>query len=163
MVSRFHDIGAYITGRRALANTSVVGGGSGDNTEVDGVAIDRLSDSEKFLSCKVILPIAATMAATRQVTVVSNVQHSSVTASSGFTDYDRKDSTSAYSVTFGDAASTASQTITDVVQYDVDLGAAKRYIRVQATPNMTDTSSADTCTLSGVVVLGGGDFLPPAT
>lgn len=162
MVSRHHDIGSQITVKRAAANTSVTAGSSTtDNVEVNGVYIDRLSN-EVFLSGKVAISVSSSLGAGNTISVTSNVQHSSV-SSSGWADYayaQQGSTTVAYSETFGSTSSTAGQSISDVAEYDVDLGAAKRYIRVQFTPNMS-ASSAETATLAAMMVLGGGDFRPP--
>ncbi len=151
-----HDVGAYITSRAAL-NPEVVTT-TGDGSERNGTAIDRNALNSVALSAIVTIPYYGALAAAKTVTIKSNVQHSSV-SSAGWADYNDKDNSTANTVTAGSTATTAAQTPSGVLEYDVDLAAAKRYVRVQVTPTLSATAT-DTVDIAGVIVFGGGGVLP---
>ena len=153
------DVGAFIVGKNALNPQTITT--TGDGSEKTGYSIDRNDDtSDPFLSAKVIIPYSASLAAGNTLTLKSNAQDSSSTAS-GWADYDDKDGSTANTATIGSTGSTAAQTLSGVLEYDLDLSSAKRYLRVQVTPTLSGSSTeSDDVDLGGVMVLGGANVLP---
>ncbi|MFD1809288.1 hypothetical protein ACFSHQ_18035 [Gemmobacter lanyuensis] len=64
MTTQIRSIGELIAVRRAAANTAATAGGSGDNTEVVGVILDRAALGFPQ-SAVVAIPYTATLAAGR--------------------------------------------------------------------------------------------------
>lgn len=156
-----HDIGSLLAVEEALNPQTI--GTTADASEKTGTIIDRQSPNNLRFSCKAALSYYASLAAGNTVTLKMNLQHSDTTASSDFADYDDKDGSTANSVTAGTTGSTAAQTPSGVLTADFDLGMAKRYIRLQATPTLSGGSTeSDDVDIAGVVIFGGGEVLPPA-
>ncbi|KKN90101.1 hypothetical protein LCGC14_0232140 [marine sediment metagenome] len=154
------DVGAYLHGVNALNPAVVTATTVAAGTELDGVDINRLSDPVNLtVSAKVIIPYSYSLAAAETATLKSNAQDGASTTA--YTDYDDKDGSTANSVTVGSTATTAAQTGNGVLEYDLDLAAARQYVRIQLTPTFSATS-ADTNDVGGVMVFGGGTVLPAA-
>ena len=162
------DIGAYIQIINAFNPRTVTNTTAGDNVELTSTdLVDReiVSPGKSLqLSGKVGIPYNYNLAAANTLTITANVQHSSGTTTT-FTDFADKDSSTSFSVTVGTTTSTAAQTGSGVLKTDLDLGGAKRYLRLQITPNFAAQSTAGTSDvdLGGVVVLGGYDNNPAST
>lgn len=158
MNPRTHDIGAYIKGAAALPGQTITSSTS-SGVEQDGTSFDRQSLTYLYRSCKVIVPVSASLDAAATLTIAGNLQDS--TSGSTWVDYSNKNGVVSTSAVFGTTASTAAQTINDVFEFDVDLGAARRYIRCQVTPTLSaPASTTDSVDLAGVFVLGGPPVLP---
>jgi hypothetical protein len=156
MVSRHHDIGSQIKSVYAFDTQAAV-----DSTSsVTGASIDRLSN-EVFLSGKVCIHVASTMTSTGSFAVTATVQDSPT--STAWTDYayaQQGSTVATYSTVFGTIAATAAQSVTGTMEFDVDLGAAAQYVRVNVVGDHTG-STTSRATYGGVFILGGGDFRPP--
>jgi hypothetical protein len=152
------DVGAYLKASNALNPATFTT--TNDDAEQTGTNIDREAFSNHpALSCKVIIPYNASLAATETLTVVSNFQHSSA-SSAGWADFDDKDGSTQNSVVTT-TGTTAATTPAAVLTYDVDLSSAKRWVRIQITPTLS-AASADTCGIAGTIVFGGENTLPAA-
>lgn len=151
--SMMKDIGRYLKAMFAIPHTAATAGGSGDATEVDGVAIDRLALGDRAESGLVVIAGRATMASGETLTIAANLQDSP--NNSDWTDH----STVLATTTVLSAAGGALTASAFQVQLPVDLRGAERYVRVQATPNLS-RAGTDTAEMFGVLVLGGQQELP---
>lgn len=153
-----HDlnIGAYVKGMRGFANTAVTAGGSGDNTLITGVAVDRsLADYPR--SCVVSVSYTTTLAQAATMTFkTAKIETDDDVAFGTATDLVTLESSTGTVIETG---GTGGSTNTGCKDYDVDLSAAKRYIRVKLTPDLS-ASGTDTAALACVVTLGPGAQLP---
>lgn len=141
-------IGDAISVRRAAANTAATAGGTGDATAVTGVIIDRAAIGWAR-SAVVAIPFTTTLAASQTLTIAWTLQDG---AAPGLGD----------AATFATASSvvaTGSGTFTGQLEANVDLSGARRYVRLNFTPDLS-ASGTDTAALSAVLVFGGADRLP---
>jgi len=162
------DIGARIVTKNAFNPVTLNSSSTAENNvEQTGVTIDRKSTTpgtQLFLSGKVSIPVSYSLGATRTVTFTSNIEHSSA-SSAGWADATDKDGNATVTKVFGTTSSTAAQTGNDVVEYDVDLGKLKQYVRVMLKANFsqsTTASGSDDADVGGVLILGGSDVTPSA-
>ena len=152
MHALMHNIGAYIKAVIASVVTAVTAAGSGDNTEVDGVWIDRMG----YNSLSVLIHYQATLAAAKTIAIAANLQDASDSSGTGAADYG-----DAYAKTVQATGSGGGSTEKGVLKLDFDLKTADRYVRVQFTPDLS-ASGTDTASLVASIVLGGADSLPAA-
>lgn len=152
MTTQIRNIGALVAVARAAANTSLTAGGSGDNTEVVGVIIDRAAFGYPQ-SCVVAIPFSATLAAAATLTLLWDVEEGNA---SNLSDAEILASQTAQVVATGPAGG---GTVTGTFQVDVPLSGAGRYVRLNFTPNLS-AANTDTAAVSAVFVLGGSDRLP---
>lgn len=146
------SVGDEITVRRAAANTAVTAGGAGDNSAVTGVIIDRAAIGYPE-SCVVAIPFTATLAATATLQVATTVQHGEASNLS-----DAATLTSVSATTYATGA-TGGSTETGTIEINVSLRGARRYVRVNFTPDLS-AANTDTAALSAVIVFGGAERLP---
>lgn len=149
---QIENIGSLIAVRRAAANTAVTAGGTGDNTAVTGVTIDRAALGWPQ-SCVFAIPYTTTLAATATLTLVATAQGS-----------ENSDMSSASTIgSFASAVVATGPagggTVTGTVEIDVNLSGAGRYVRVNFTPDLS-AANTDTAALSAVAVFGGQIRLP---
>jgi len=160
------DIGSYLSMVNALNAQVVTGTTATDNTEINGFAVDRelvQAGRPVMLSAKLGVQYDYAFPATATLTLTGHVQHSSV-STAGWADLAFKNGSTSVAVTVGSTASTATQTGTGVLTGNVDLSGAKRYIRMQITPNWsTLTTLTEDVDLGAMFVLGGYDTLPAST
>jgi hypothetical protein len=143
------DINSEIAVRRAAANTAVTAGGGGDNSAVTGVIIDRASLGWAE-SLVVAIPFTTTLAAAQTLSVNWTLQHGE---DSGLSD-------AATLATSGAAVvATGAGTVAGQVEGGVSLRGARRYVRLNFTPDLS-AGSTDTAALSAVLVFGGANRLP---
>lgn len=142
-------IGDKISVRRATANAAATAGGAGDNTAVTGVIIDRAALGWPR-SAVVAIPWAATLAAAQTLSLAWTLQDG---AAANLSD----------AATFASGASapvaTGPGSPAGQLEVNVDLTGARRYVRLNFTPDLS-ASGTDTAALSGVLVFGGADRLP---
>ena len=149
------DIQALLTAKIASVFDSATAGGTGDNTAVLGTAIDRLAMAGVALNAEIILAFSAVLAATATLTLKTvKVQDSA------------DGSTWADFATFTDpgvvaTGPTGGGTVAGVVKFGVNLGSARRFVRVDYTPDLS-ASGTDTCQVLAVLNFGGFDRLPAA-
>lgn len=146
------DVNSEITVRRAAANAAATAGGGGDNTAVTGVIIDRaaLGWAESVV---VAIPFTATLAATQTLSVAWTLQHGE---DSGLSDVATLASAGAAVVATGPGGG---GTVTGVVEAGVSLRGARRYVRLNFTPDLS-AANTDTAALSAVLVFAGANRLP---
>lgn len=150
MHASMQDAGALIAARYGLTGVAVTAGGAGDDTEVNGIWIDRLG----FSSLKVVLPYTATLGATETLSVAANIQDASDDQGTGAADFG-----DALASTVQATGATGGSTETGVVEMDVDLSAANRFVRVQFTPDLS-RANTDTAELAAVYLLAGSTENP---
>ena len=161
--SKVHDIGAYLKGFNAFNPIEVTAATTTeDGIEINGKIIDRRVDgasvSNVFLSGKVIIAYDGALTTGKTLTVASNVQHSDTTASTAFADLADRDGSTGVSVVETNSTG-GNGTPSGVLEFDLRLDSAKRYLRIQVTPTLSATAT-DTVDMGGVTVLGMGDFIP---
>lgn len=156
---RSHDMGSQIKSFNALNPVTITAGTTADGNEYDGNIYDRRvpggTNSDLYLSAKVVVNYTTTIASTAGTLIIlANAQHSSSTASTAFSDLNDADGSTGQSKTQTDDGN-------GVLEFDLDLAGAKRYVRIQVDPTLSATAT-DTAGVSGIMVLGGGDQ-PPAS
>lgn len=145
------NIGAEITSRM-LGQAVATAAGTGDATELDSASFDRVTNGRNMLSAKLIVAVEATLQSGATLSVAANMQDSA--DDSAFADFGTALANAV--VLTGPSGGGVARGVREL---DVDLSAARRYIRAQATPDLSATGT-DTCTMAVVIVLGGGDELP---
>jgi len=142
MSAQGKDLKAITVVAHALALTSAVAAGSGDATEVDGVTFDLSSATYKRPnSALFIVDAKATLTTDQTLTVTANLQ-------------DSANGSSWADITDPAVILTLTATGTGVGTIGFDLSLARRYVRIQATPDLSH-SGTDTASIVGVVVFGG--------
>ncbi|GHC12558.1 hypothetical protein GCM10007291_07280 [Gemmobacter nanjingensis] len=152
MTTQIRSIGDLVAVKRAAANTAVTAGGSGDNTEVAGVIIDRAAIGFPQ-SCVVAIPFTATLAAAATLTIAFDVDEGN---DSALSDAEVLTSATAAVVATGPSGG---GTVAGTFEANVSLAGAGRYVRLNFTPNLS-AANTDTAALSAVIVFGGMDRLP---
>jgi len=143
------DIGSAIKvvsgkGGRAVA------AGAGDATEVDGFWIDRRG----YQSCKAGVVGSAVLTEAATITVAFNLQDADDAAGANAADYG-----DAHAAAIAATGGTGGTTEPIAVADSFNLSSARRYIRIQHTPNLS-AGATDTSTVAGVIVLGGANAEP---
>lgn len=154
-----NNIGAFITSELALDSTTVGAGVGGSGTPVNGNVFDRLASRNMHLSGKLQLAYKFTGASGHTATVAWAVRDSDA---SGGTYANVDQSTPAEHPSSGSSTITANNdgsAVRGVVEVDVDLQGANRYLRPTVTPTLSH-SGVDTLNLTGVWALGGSEILP---
>lgn len=147
-MSRTNEIGALCTARFA-DQVDVTAGGAGDNTESNGVYVDRSG----YDSAKLVVSFEAVLGATETLSIGANIQDDADGSGTGV-DYG-----SAYTSAVVATGGAGGSTERGVVELDFDLRAAKQYIRSQITPDLS-AATTDTARIHAVWVLGPGITLP---
>lgn len=147
------DINSVITPRLASAVTSVTAGGTGDNTAITGVTLDRLEFSAAPLCASLVLLSEAVLADAATMTF-KTVKIQDSADGSTFADY----------VTFTDpgvvsTGPSGGGTVRTATKLAVNLSTARRYIRAVFTPDMS-ASSTDTAKVIAAIVYGGHEAIP---
>lgn len=147
-----HDINSYIGAAPASDNATATAGGSGDNTLVTGLAIDRFAlglplSAAFLLRYKAVLAAAATlsMAYSIETDDASNFPAAVVLQSA--------------TTAVIDTGGTGGTTQRGIFRIPVDLAGAKQYIRLKFTPDLS-AANTDTFEGSAIAVLGGQENLP---
>lgn len=146
------DIHSEVTVRRAAANAAVTAGGAGDNTAVTGVIIDRaaLGWAE---SAVLAVPFTTTLAQAATLSLAYTFQHGEASNLSDAATL--ASATTAVIATGGAGGSTE----TGVFEVGVSLRGARRYVRLNFTPDLS-AGATDTAALSAVIVFAGANRLP---
>lgn len=152
MTTQIRSIGDLIAVHRAAANTAATAGGSGDNTEVVGVILDRAAMGYPQ-SCVVAVPFTATLAAAATLSIAWDIDSGNASNLSGS---EVLDSAATQVVATGPSGG---GTVTGTFEANVSLAGAGRYVRLNFTPNLS-AANTDTAALSAVMVFGGADRLP---
>ena len=141
MSSLNKDLKAETLVAHALAFTSATAAGTGDATEVNGVTLDTNALSSRANSVLFIVDAVAALTADKTLIVTANLQ-------------DSADGTNWTDITTPAAILTLTASGSGVGTLGYDLSTARRYVRIQATPDLSHTGT-DTATISGVAVFGG--------
>lgn len=161
MNPRSDNIGAFITSKLALDNTTVGAGVGGSGTPINGNVFDRLGVRNLHLSGKLQIGYKATLASGHSATIDWAVRNSDT---SGGTYTNVVTSSPSRHPASGQASISANDdgtAVRGVVEVDLDLLGAKEFLRGVVTPTLS-ASGVDTLTLCGVWALGGGEELPEA-
>lgn len=155
MSALFRNIGGMLSDSQ-LSTVSTT------ETEVSGSYIDRTSrtlfPSGPALSCRVILAYEAVLVGSGTLTAASNLQDATSTDGTGVADFgDTNSGESLESTTVSTNALTTDATVSGVLEYDVDLSAAREAIRTQHTMAASGTG---TVTVAAVVLFGPSRELP---
>lgn len=154
-------IGAWILGVNGLDPNVVVAGSGADGTEQFGTAQDRLalgSLARLYFSCLVSVVVTAVLAATETATIVAKLQESvdlAFTLPIDFTDPNDSVAATGTLVLTGGGGGTTER---GVLQFNVNLMTAQRFIRMAVTPTIS-TATVDTAAIAGALVFGGADVL----
>lgn len=161
--SQYKNIGAYLKHQVALTPNTVGANSTGAGTEQTGLTIDREAlTSHPYASAKVGILCTASLGAGETLTIAANAQDSTG-STAGWADLADIDGSTGISQVLGSTGSTAAQTVTEVVELELDLSKAKQFVRVQVTPTFTSSSTtADDVDLAGVATMGGPNILPAA-
>lgn len=152
MTTQIRSIGDLLAVKNAAGPASAVAAGTGDNTAVTGIIIDRAALNWPQ-SCVVAIPYTATLAATKTLSITATLQ-------------DGDDSGLSDAATFAAIASgveatgdTGGSTEQGQIEVDVSLAGAKRYVRLNFTPDLS-ASGTDTAVVGAVIAFGGAMRAP---
>lgn len=148
-----HNIDAFIGAAVASDDVSVTAGGSGNDTLVTGLAIDRAAESYP-LSASFVIRYKAALGAGNTISLSASVE---TAADSAFATGTTVLATFANAVV--DTGATGGSTQRGVVRFPVDFAGALEFVRLKFTPTLS-AANTDTADLSAIAVLGGQDFLP---
>lgn len=147
MPSLGKDIKGETYTKLALVSTAVTAGGSGDATEVDGATIDTAGLPTKANSVSFEIPFRAVLGAANTGIITANLQDSA----NGSSWADITDPAAILTLTGGSGGTTE----VGVARLGFDLTRARRYIRIQATPDL-NRANTDTAVMgAGIAVFGG--------
>jgi hypothetical protein len=148
------DVGDTIKSAVASAFTSVTAGGAGNAVAVVGSAVDRLDAKTGSLadSCQFSILYSGTLAATKTISLTGvKIEQSA----DGVT----WDATPYAVLTDPGVVATGAGSVSGVASFNQNLRSAKRFVRFDWTPTLSNTAT-DTSSVVGAVVLGGYDRLP---
>jgi hypothetical protein len=148
-----NSIGEFVDAVAAAAGTRGVAAGSGDNTEVVGITIDRASYG--YAKSAVVAIVGSATLASGETLTLKNIafEHDDDSAFGSGADL----TTVANAVV--DTGLSGGTTHNFTKEFNVDLAGAERYVRITFTPDLS-ASGTDTFTLAAVMVLGGQSQLP---
>ena len=153
------DMGAGIVAANGLDPNIVVAGSGADGVAQNGNIIDRLDTAlfgdpaRIFLSAKIVIVVTAVLAATETATIELKAQDGSDSGLSDAADYG---TAPADLVLTGGAGGSTERA---VLEMDLELGAAKQYVRAVVTPTLS-AGATDTAAIAVAWAFGGGDELP---
>lgn len=157
MRSELLDGGAYSRTAFAAINKTALAAGSGDNTEVDCAYVDRILDQAAeggiAMSMKLVITYTTALNAAETLKFAVQIQDDADGAGAG------EDFGSAIPLTVVATGDSPNSTETGTVEVDVDLSAAKRFIRAQITPDLS-RGATDTAEWSATYVLYGHNRQP---
>ena len=146
-----HNIGQAIATPYVSKPTAIVAAGAGDNTAITGAIIDRYAIDDP-LSVHVALQFSATLAAAATLTFkTAVVQDGDDSGLSDAATFSELETSSGSVVATGPGGG---GTVTGSKEYDVNLEGAKRYIRINYTPDLS-AGATDTAGVHAVAVFGG--------
>lgn len=154
-VYRFRNSGVDMKGLPIHDSEVITAAAGNDGVEVDGNWVDRkgANGSEVPLSGKLIITWTAVLQDTETLTIAANLQDATDVSGTGAADYGN-----AFASAIVQTA-TADATYRGVVEIDVDLSAARGFIRDQVTADLS-AAGTDTVAISAVFVLSGENRAP---
>jgi len=147
------DIGEEITTRNGGLSAIPIAGGAGDATEVTSLSIDRQALGSMYSSVALIVFGQANLESGETLSIAANIQDSA--DDSTFADFGTLRA-SAVAITGASGGSTQSAF---VVQLDNDIRGARQFLRVQFTPDHSNTED-DTANVNALLIFGGGETNP---
>lgn len=150
--ARFHDINSYIGIADASDSATATAGGTGDNTQSTGLAIDRFANGDAqslvfALRYKAVLGQGNTLSFAYTVETASDSGFTSPTA------------LATQASTVQETGGTGGSTNRGVLRVPVDLAPALQYVRLKFTPDLS-AANTDTFEGSAVAIIGGQMNLP---
>ena len=138
-----------ISGAYAAASTSATAAGTGDNTAVTGVIVDRAAAAlNSPQEIAVLFPFTTTLGAGKNLFLKSVLlEHGDAANLSDAATFATFEDATGHSV----ATSAGGGTVTGCKRYGVNIGGAKRYVRLKFTPDL-DATSVDTAVVMSVLV-----------
>ncbi|WP_316184713.1 hypothetical protein [Bradyrhizobium sp. SZCCHNRI1003] len=149
-----HDLGSLVTPKLGAAFGAATAGGTGDNTAVTGIAVDRFAAN---------MPRAAVVLVLWQAALAQNATLTLKTCEiEQSADGQNWDATKL--VSFADpgvvgTGGAGGSTARGMVKLAIDLSSAKRYVRFNHTPDLS-AANTDTSNTAVAWVLSGHDSLP---
>lgn len=155
-----NDIASLITPLPAIAPISATAGGAGDATEVDGITIDLDAGTRgrRFNAVVFVLLASATLTQDATLTLTANLQDAEDDGAGNPTDW-QDITTPAVVLTLTGAAGGSTEDRAAKVGFD--LRHCRRYIRLQATPDLS-AANTDTAAINAAAILANPDVAPAA-
>jgi hypothetical protein len=166
------DVGAYLACFPALDAAVLTAGEGDDGQAVNGNVCDLLAimPGKQPLSCKLVVSYKAVLASTKTIAFTIALKHDPASNGSYATlaavraRHIKSDgTTTVLTLTSGalgaTIVATGSATVRGVVELDVSLAKADRYLRATVTGDLSNTST-DTVALGAALVFGGSNVLP---
>lgn len=153
-VAWMRNIGSFLRALPALSPVTVTAGGGADGVAQNGLTIDRNDIVPVALSALAVVIGHAALGAAETAQVAISVQDSADGVD--WDDYDAGPPDDYAAVTTAENADG-----THVFTRKIQLGGARRYVRIQVTATMS-AADTDTLALSAALVVGGFDELPAA-
>lgn len=148
-----HNIDAFIGAATASDSATLTAGGTGDNTQVNGLVLDRNALGSP-LSASFLARYKAVLGQANTLSLSATVQTAD---DSGIST--NVNTLATFTKAVVDTGGTGGSTQRGVVRFPVDFAGAQQYVRIQFTPDLS-AANTDTAEVSVVAVLGGQDFLP---
>lgn len=147
-----HNTGAYLAPVVALKPQTFTASGNSGSTN-NGATIDRFKATSALYRSVDIVPVIRSSGSSKYKTTVTLRVQDSPTS----TAWSAYGSASATPLVFGSTSATGKQTLSNTGGVSVDLGNARRYIRVNTIITWGGTNKSTNVTGGVVAVLGGAD------
>jgi hypothetical protein len=128
---------------------------SSSGAALTGATIDRLGLGRMYYSCKSVGKGRFVGSTVQNVSLAASFQHSS-----DGTSWDSYSTATNASAAVGSTGATGAQAVEAIVEQNVNLAGARRYVRQVLTPSFSSGTSGDSAYFSGDVVFGGADERP---
>lgn len=152
MQVNFADIGKYLEGAAAIAETGAVAAGGGDAAYVDGIEIDLQTFVHRPTSAALVVHYTTTLTADKTLSLKTKVEEGDADATEGVYGY-RDQGTE---IDHGVVSTGAQTALSGVIVRSVDLRGIKRYFRGSVYQDLSH-SSTDTNQLSAVWLFFSGE------
>ncbi len=154
-VSNYRDLGKDLRGLPIHDSETITAGAGNDNVEVDGNWVDRVGANQRLPLCgKLLISFTAVLDAAETLSIAANLQDATDSAGAGAADYGNALANAV--VATGGGGGTTER---GVVELDVDLSAARQFLRSQVTADLS-RANTDTVALS-IVFVAAGDRQAP--
>ena len=151
-----HDIESWVVGGFGHYEAVITAGAGNDNVEVNGPWLDRRNDVKgPHLSVAVMILWEAVLTNSKTLSLAANLQDATSAVGAGAADF----GTALANAVVATSDASPNETIRGVTKFAVNLGAARQFLRLQLTANLSATGT-DTVKLAAVFVFGGDDVLP---
>lgn len=150
--ARNHDINSFIGAVPAADSATATAGGTGDNTQVTGLVIDRFAQGLP-LSAAILIRYKAVLAAAATLSIAYSIETDDAS------NFPAAVVLQSATTAVVDTGAGGGSTQRGVFRIPVDLAGAKQYIRLKYTPDLS-AANTDTFEGSAIAVLGGQENLP---